>query len=78
MTVAPTAKIACFRSAITPECAGCNASAWSHDVSARRKLPCWRSVVACKCAHTGGVLDPPFGQGLGGWNVCGKLKKTSC
>ena len=24
------------------------------------------------------VLDPPFGQSLGGWNACGNFKTTSC
>ena len=26
----------------------------------------------------GGVLDPPFGLSLGGWNACRNFKATSC
>ena len=29
-------------------------------------------------ATAAGVLDPPFGRSLGGWNVCGNFKTTSC
>ena len=42
--------------------------------AAAKKSP----ASACEREQGVGVLDPPFGQGLGGWNVCGKLKTTSC
>ena len=32
----------------------------------------------CTVCVVMGVLDPPFGRSLGGWNVCGNFKTTSC
>ena len=36
---------------------------------------CMDYGLAVACAS---VLDPPFGRSLGGWNVCGNFKTTSC
>ena len=55
----------------------------------RRVLSTHRSIVGwCFSPPSGvrprprtlcaGVLDPPFGRSLGGWNVCGNFKTTSC
>ena len=64
---------------LRPACCRCD---WRtdvpHECRCRVTIPMTAPRLCREFALSVGVLDPPFGRSLGGWNVCGNFKTTSC